>query len=149
MIKPLPVNCGSWSCSGIMYYPQVNARSGNLYLDICPWVNKSMASLVMNIYISDAIQVSVSLPTVQQYILHFHSVTSEKRLNKLLVFSTQYILLVSTNVVCERLSAMQEQVGLPEFLVHFANNTNCRVVKNQEYPPPSHGNLTITWHFKF
>ena len=29
-------------------------------------------------------------------------------------------LLVSTHLVCERLSAMQEQVRFPEFLVYFA-----------------------------
>ena len=38
-------------------------------------------------------------------------------------------LLVSTHVVCERLSVMQEQVRLPEFLVHFANNTNSWLAK--------------------
>ena len=46
-------------------------------------------------------------------------------------------LLVSTHVVCARLSAMQEQVRLPEFLVHLAKNTNSRVVKNTSSPPPT------------
>ena len=40
---------------------------------------------------------------------------------------------------------MQEQVSLPEFLVHFANNTNSRVVKNT--PPPENEKFARTRDF--
>ena len=41
---------------------------------------------------------------------------------------------VSTDILCVRLSAMQEHVMLPEFLAHFANNT--LFLAGQEYTPP-------------
>ena len=42
---------------------------------------------------------------------------------------------------------MQEQVRLPEFLVHFVQNTNFRVVKNT--PPLENLNLARNLHFEF
>ena len=51
--------------------------------------------------------------------------------------------LVSTHVVCERLSAMQEQARLVKFLVQSSLNApaqvfqECCIHNSQEYPPPS------------
>ena len=46
-------------------------------------------------------------------------------------------LIVSTHVVCERLSAMQEQVRLPEFLVYFAfPEFLVHFAKNIQFSPP-------------
>ena len=51
--------------------------------------------------------------------------------------------LVSTHIVCERLSAMQGQATLPEFLVHFRQNTLFCPGKTTPPPPigTSHGGL--------
>ena len=57
-------------------------------------------------------------------------------------------LLVSTYVVCERLSVMQRQARLPEFFDQIAQNTLFwNLVQNT--PPPENWNLVRSWHFGF
>ena len=76
--------------------------------------------------------------------------------------------LVSTQVVCERLSVMQRHARLPELFNHFARNSlflttqeyppwkwkvgqnlALWVLTTQEYPPPKNINLGRSWHFGF
>ena len=56
--------------------------------------------------------------------------------------------LVSTYVVCERLSVMHEPAGVVEILVQILQNTPY----SEEYPPPpppsENWNLGRSWHFK-
>ena len=60
---------------------------------------------------------------------------------------TNRFVFVSTHVVCEKLSAVQEQDRLPEFLAHFAKNTNSHFDYSRIHPP--NGNLARTWEFEF
>ena len=64
--------------------------------------------------------------------------------------------LVSTHVVCERISAMQEQARLPEFLVQNSLSAptqafeECGVQSTLPLPPPPRNeNLVRTWDFGF
>ena len=59
------------------------------------------------------------------------------------------ILLVSTYVVCERLSVMHEPAGVVEILVQNPESTG--TLRTVEYPPPppENWNLGRSWHFEY
>ena len=61
--------------------------------------------------------------------------------------SSEY-LLVSTYVVCERLSVMHEPAGVVEILVQTLRNTPYSEVGSEYTPPPENSNLGKSWHFK-
>ena len=56
--------------------------------------------------------------------------------------------LVSTYVVCERLSVMHEPAGVVEILVLILQNTPYSEIQFQNTPPPPNWNLGRSWHFK-
>ena len=55
--------------------------------------------------------------------------------------------LVSTYVVCERLSVMHEPAGLVENLVQILQNTP--ILQYRIPPPPENENCQKSWHFDF
>ena len=55
--------------------------------------------------------------------------------------------LVSTYVVCERLSVMHEPAGVVENLVQILQNTP--ILKYRIPPPPENWNCQRSWHFDF
>ena len=60
--------------------------------------------------------------------------------------------LVSTHVVCERISAMQEQARLPEFSVQNSLSAPTQVFEEcgaQSTPPPTPTMKIWTWDFGF
>ena len=63
------------------------------------------------------------------------------------------MLLVYTHVVCERLSAMQEQARLPEFLVQNSLSAPTQVFQEcwsgLQPPPLENKKLARTWHMGF
>ena len=61
------------------------------------------------------------------------------------------ILLVSTYVVCERLSVMQRQARLPEFFVQNSLSASTQVFQEcwHEPPPQENADLDRSWHFGF
>ena len=79
--------------------------------------------------------------------LHFSANTLSPQSGKACSFCLEFKVSVwsPTHVVCERLSAMQEQVRLPEFLAHFANNTNSWLAKNTSLLRK----LARSWDFEF
>ena len=58
-------------------------------------------------------------------------------------------LLVSTYVVCERLSVMHEPAGVVENLVQILQNTPILQYSFRIPPPPKNGNCQRSWHFDF
>ena len=54
--------------------------------------------------------------------------------------------LVSTYVVCERLSVMHEPAGVVENLVQILQNTP---ILKYRIPPPENENCQRSWHFDF
>ena len=61
----------------------------------------------------------------------------------------KFILLVSTYVVCERLSVMHEPAGVVEILVQILQNTPILKYSFRIPPPPENENCQRSWHFDF
>ena len=59
------------------------------------------------------------------------------------------VLLVSTYVVCERLSVMHEPAGVVEILVQILQNTPILKYSFRILPPPENENCQRSWHFDF
>ena len=63
--------------------------------------------------------------------------------NRIAIVTRKYPLLVSTNVICERLSVMHYKFQLVESLVQNSLRNVCL-----ECPPPPNKNLGKSWHFE-
>ena len=65
----------------------------------------------------------------------------------LIMLTCTFILLVSTYVVCERLSVMHEPAGVVENLVQILQFTP--ILQYRIPPPPGNENCQKSWHFDF